>query len=67
MHQILNSYMYVSAEPKKRRFRPLRGLRRMFRRKERRGPQTVTVSADELSSPAPQAAERTAAPEDPRR
>ncbi|XP_054259731.1 uncharacterized protein LOC128984436 [Macrosteles quadrilineatus] len=36
-------------EPKKRRFRPLRGLRRMFRRKERR-PQPVTVSADELSS-----------------
>lgn len=39
-------------EPKKRRFHPLRGLRRMFRRKERRPPEVVTVSADELSSPA---------------
>lgn len=42
----------IHHEPKKRRFHPLRGLRRMFRRKERRPPEVVTVSADELSSPA---------------
>uniref|UniRef100_A0A1B6H2S2 Uncharacterized protein n=1 Tax=Cuerna arida TaxID=1464854 RepID=A0A1B6H2S2_9HEMI len=63
----------VHHEPKKRKFHPFRGLRRMFRRKERSragAAQTVTVSADELSHPGVESRERhgahTAA-DDPRR